>query len=51
MLTFRVAITAAVTAFLTALTLCLIFIQIVTYHAAAGEAASAAMDAANARMH
>ena len=49
MLTFKVAITAAVMAFLTALTLCLIFIQIATYHAAAGEAASAAMDAASAR--
>jgi adenylate cyclase len=48
MLTFRIAITAAVMAFLTALTACLIFIQIATYHAAAREAASAAMDAASA---
>jgi adenylate cyclase len=47
MLTFRIAITAAVMAFLTALTACLIFIQIATFHAAAGEAASAAMDAAS----
>jgi adenylate cyclase len=48
MLTFRIAITAAVMAFLTALAACLIFIQIATYHAAAGEAASAAMDTASA---
>jgi len=48
MLTFRIAITAAVMAFITALTACLIFIQIATYHAAAREAASAAMDAASA---
>jgi adenylate cyclase len=48
MLTFRIAITAAVMAFLTALTACLIFIQIATFHAAAREAASAAMDAASA---
>jgi len=48
MLTFRIAITAAVMAFLTALAACLIFIQIETYHAAAKEAASAAIDAASA---
>jgi adenylate cyclase len=48
MLTFRIAITVAVLAFLTALGVCLIFIQIATYHAAAREAASAAMDAASA---
>src|SRR5215471_3415734 len=48
MLTFRIAITAAVLAFITALTACLIFIQLATYHAAAGAAASAAMDAASA---
>src|SRR5262249_44040222 len=38
----------AVLAFITALTACLIFIQIATFHAAAGAAASAAMDAASA---
>jgi adenylate cyclase len=48
MLTFRIAITAAVMAFVTALTACLIFIQIATFHAAAREAASAAMDVASA---
>src|SRR6266478_2301817 len=48
MLTFRIAITAAVMAFVTALTACLVFIQIATFHAAAGAAASAAMDAASA---
>ena len=48
MLTFRVAITAAVMTFVTALTACLIFIQIATFHAAARAAASAAMDAASA---
>src|SRR5580700_2386337 len=48
MLTFRIAITAAVMTFLTALAACLIFVQIATYHAAADEAASAAMDAASA---
>ena len=48
MLTFRIAITAAVMAFITALTACLILIQIATFHAAAREAASAAMDAASA---
>src|SRR5580704_16709569 len=48
MLTFRIAITGAVMAFVTALTACLIFIQIATFHAAARAAASAAMDAASA---
>jgi adenylate cyclase len=48
MLTFRIAITAAVMAFLMALAACLIFIQVATYHVAAEEAASAAMDAASA---
>jgi adenylate cyclase len=48
MLTFRIAITAAVMTFITALTACLIFIQIETFHAAARAAASAAMDAASA---
>jgi hypothetical protein len=48
MLTFRIAITAAVMAFVTAITACLIFIQIATFHAAARAAASAAMDAASA---
>ena len=48
MLTFRIAITAAVMAFVTALTASLIFIQIATFHAAARAAASAAMDAASA---
>ncbi|MGC2202626.1 MAG: adenylate/guanylate cyclase domain-containing protein, partial [Stellaceae bacterium] len=47
-MTFRIAITAAVMAFITALTACLILIQIATFHAAAGAAASAAMDAASA---
>jgi adenylate cyclase len=48
MLTFRIAITAAVMAFLAGLAACLMVIQIATYHAAAREAASAAMDAASA---
>ena len=48
LLTFRIAITAAVMAFITALTACLILIQIATFHAAAREAAYAAMDAASA---
>ena len=48
MLTFRIAITAAVMAFITALTACLVLIQIATFHAAARAAASAAMDAASA---
>ena len=47
MLTFRIAITAAVMAFITAVVACLIFIQIATFHAAATAAASAAMDAAS----
>ena len=48
MLTFRIEITAAVMAFITALTVCLVFIQLATFHAAARAAASAAMDAASA---
>ena len=48
MFTFRIAITAAVMAFITALTACLILIQIATFHAAARAAASAAMDGASA---
>jgi adenylate cyclase len=48
MLTFRIAITAAVMAFIIALMACLIFIQIATFHAAARAAASAAMDTASA---
>ena len=48
MLTFRIAITAAVMTFVTALTACLVFIQIATFHAAARAAASAAMGAASA---
>ena len=48
MWTFRIAITAAVLAFVTALASCLITIQITTSHAAAGAAAAAAMDAASA---
>jgi len=48
MLTFRIAITSAVMAFIVALGACLIFIQIATFHAAAKAAASAAMDAASA---
>jgi hypothetical protein len=44
MLTFRIAITAAVIAFITALTACLIFIQLATFHAVASAAAAAAMD-------
>ena len=47
MLTFRIAITAAVMAFITAVVACLILIQIETFHAAAKAAASAAMDAAS----
>jgi adenylate cyclase len=47
-LTFRIAITTAVMAFITALTGCLIFIQVATFHAAATAAASAAMDEASA---
>jgi adenylate cyclase len=48
MVTFRIAITAAVMGFVTALAACLLFIQIATFHAAARAAASAAMDAASA---
>jgi adenylate cyclase len=48
MFTFRIAITAAVIAFITALTACLIFIQFQTFHSAARAAASAAMDSASA---
>jgi len=48
MVTFRIAITAAVMAFITALTACLILIQAATFHAAARAAASATMDAASA---
>jgi adenylate cyclase len=48
MLTFRVAITTAVIAFIVALTACLVFIQLDTFHAVARAAASAAMDAASA---
>jgi adenylate cyclase len=47
MLTFRIAITAAVMGFISAVIACLIFIQIATFHAAAKAAASAAMDAAS----
>ena len=47
-LTFKVAITAAVLAIITALTASLTFIQLETFHAAARAAASAAMDAASA---
>jgi adenylate cyclase len=47
MLTFRIAITTAVIAFIAALTACLVFIQLETFHAAARAAASAAMDAAS----
>jgi adenylate cyclase len=48
MLTFRIAITAVVMGFTTALTACLILIQLATFHAAARAAAAAAMDAASA---
>ena len=48
MLTFRIAITAAVMTFVTALRACLIFSQFATSHAAARAAASAAMDGASA---
>jgi adenylate cyclase len=47
MLTFRVSLTAAVLAFVTALAACLISIQIATFHAAARSTAAAAMDAAS----
>ena len=48
MLTFRIAITAAVIAFITALTASLVFTELETSHAVARAAASAAMDAASA---
>jgi adenylate cyclase len=48
LLTFRIAITAAVMAFVAALAACLLVIQIATFHRAARAAASAAMDAASA---
>jgi adenylate cyclase len=48
MLTFRIAITAAVMAFIMALSASLISIQVATFHAAARAAASSAMDAASA---
>src|SRR5258708_3309611 len=48
MLTFRIAITTAVLAFITALAVCLIFIQAAGFHAAARAAASSAMDGASA---
>jgi len=48
MLTFRIAITAAVIAFITALTASLVFTELGTFHAVARAAASAAMDAASA---
>ena len=44
MLTFRIAITAAVITFISALTAALVFIQLETFHAAASAAASAAME-------
>ena len=47
MLTFRIAITATVMAFITVLAACLIFIQVATYRAATAAAAAAAMDAAS----
>jgi adenylate cyclase len=48
MLTFRIAITAAVMSFITVLATCLIFVQIATFEASSKAAASAAMDAASA---
>ncbi|MGY8685584.1 adenylate/guanylate cyclase domain-containing protein [Bradyrhizobium sp. UFLA05-153] len=48
MLTFRIAITAAVIAFIATLTACLILVQLQTFHAVARAAASTAMDAASA---
>ena len=48
MITFRIAITSAVLAFVTALTASLLFIQVATFRAAATAAAVAAMDAASA---
>src|SRR5215467_10009595 len=48
MISFRIAITAAVMAFITVLAACLIVIQIATFEASAKAAAAAAMDAASA---
>jgi adenylate cyclase len=48
MVTFRIAITAVVMAFIIVLAACLIFIQIATFRASARAAASAALDAASA---
>lgn len=48
MVTFRIALTAAVMAFVIVLAACLIFIQIATFRASARAAASAALDAASA---
>ena len=48
MLTFRIAITTAVIAFITAVTASLLVTEIGTFHAVARAAASAAMDAASA---
>jgi hypothetical protein len=48
MLTFRIAITAAVITFITALTASLVSTELGTFHAVARAAASAAMDAASA---
>ena len=48
MLSFRIAITGAVIAFIAVLAACLIVIQIVTFDASAKAAASAGMDAASA---
>jgi adenylate cyclase len=48
LLTFQIAITAAVLAFVAALAACLLVIQVATFHRAARAAASAAMAAASA---
>ena len=48
MVTFRIALTAAVMAFVIVLAACLIFIQIATFRASARAAASAALDSASA---
>src|SRR5438876_9832506 len=47
MLTFRIAITTAVIAFIIAVTASLVFTELGTFHAVARAAASAAMDAAS----
>lgn len=47
-LTFRTTITLAVTAFIAALAACLIVVEILIFHAAARDAASASMNAASA---